>query len=391
MSTIHRSLKPTHIVLGIFFAFILAAQPFAAQAQSGSIGGRPANPDSTNARTKSIFVKTINKGETQKDAVIVVNNTPEEKTVIVYATDSVASSGGAFACAQAADAPVSVGKWTSLDKTEVVLGANSTEEVRFTITAPQDAEPGEQNGCIVLQEKKEDSFKGGIALNFRTAIRVAVMVPGDIQKELTLLELKIKQQQNKVIISPSVKNTGSVSLDTAIKTSISTIIGMPIESQESTYPVLRDQITEWNFEFAQPFWGGLYAASYQASYDESAAFLSENSDTKLKTINSTPALFFVTPHPAALLIELAVIGALATAIVLLVRRRALKEEIKKDWKEYIVKTDDDIQRIAKKHQIDWKLLAKANSIKAPYTLSEDQTLLVPGKKSAFKKRPPRKI
>ena len=385
MSTTRHIFRPTHLLVGILCAFLLASQPLMVQAQSGSIGGRPAHPDSANARTKSIFVKTINPGEKQDDAVIVVNNTTEEKTVVIYATDSVASSGGAFACAQAVDIPVSVGKWTTLERTEVVVAANSTEKVDFTITAPTDAEPGEQNGCIVIQEKKEGSFKGGISLNFRTAIRVAVMVPGDIQKQLTLVELKIKQQQDKVIVSPSVKNTGNVSIDATIRASISTIFGAPVSSQESSFPVLRDQVTDWNFEFARPFWGGIYSASYRATYDESKSFLIKDEAKQPKILNSTSVLFIAMPQPVAFLLELLLLGLTAAAIVLSIRRRIQHDEVTKRWIDYEVKSDDDIQSVAKRHDIDWKLLAKANRTKAPYTLIEGSTLRVPRKKG-----PPRK-
>ena len=388
-------MKPIYFTLrmlvGVFCVLVLAAQPLTASAaDSGTIGGRPAHPDSSNSRTKSIFIKTIKPSESVRDAVIVINNTDQEKTVLVYATDSTASSGGAFACKQAVEPSLSVGKWTALEKSEVVLPANTTQEVAFTITAPKDSEPGEQNGCIVLQEKKSDEFKGGVALNFRTAIRVAVMIPGDIRKELTLLDLSVKQNTNKIIVSPSVENTGNVSIDTDVKISIKSLFGSTIETQNSMYPVLRNQVTEWNFELNRPFWGGIYSASYQASYDESSSFLNKDEASEIKTLNSPSVFFFATPHPIAAIIELLVIGGLVTGIILLLKRRKSQQMIQKEWSDYIIKLDDDIQLIAKRYNIDWKLLAKSNHIKAPYTLFEGETLRVPPKKSTKKIKAPKK-
>jgi len=381
------SIKKRFVIFsGIALVMVATLVPLNVFAETGSIGGKPANPDSLNPRTQSIFLKTISPNETVADAVKVINNTNEKKTILVYATDSVPSSGGAFACAQAVDTAKSVGSWIKISQTSVEVASNSSQTVPFSITAPTDAEPGEQNGCIVLQEQKEVNFQSGIALNFRTAIRVAVLVPGEIRKELTLLGIGVSHNGSKVILNPSVKNTGNVSLDAKIDTRIKTVIGTTVSSQTSKYPILRDQITEWNFEMDSPFWGGFYTASYDVEYDASPTFIGSTEPKQLTSMHGQQKIFFAIPHILALLLYALLIAAITTAVVAYRQYRLRKANIKTHWVEYIIKDGDNIQNIAKTQHVRWTTLAKTNNIKPPYILEPGKTIKVPGAKTTTKKR-----
>lgn len=65
---------------GILIAVILLTIISPVQAaETGGIGGKPANPRSDNPRTESIFVYELKPGETTKDAVEIYNNTDEQK------------------------------------------------------------------------------------------------------------------------------------------------------------------------------------------------------------------------------------------------------------------------------------------------------------------------
>jgi hypothetical protein len=378
-----------YVALGLLAVAIVIVAPVSSYAQSGSIGGRPANPDPSNTRTQSIFVKTIQPGVTIEDAVEVVNNTGVKKSVMVYATDSIVSSGGAFACAQAADKQKSVGQWIELSQSTIDIEANGTTKVPFSITPPANAEPGEQNGCIIIQEQKESNFQSGVSLSFRTAIRVAILIPGDIKKEITLNGLNIDEKTNKIIVIPSVKNTGNVSVDADITTTIKSVFSTVQSTQTSTYPVLRGEASEWNFEMNKPFWGGLYTASFTVAYDTSNNFLGENKDVSIKTVEGQSRLIFVTPSIVAFLIEFIIFVGLITGAYYLYRFLMHKKNVK-TWVDYKVKSADTIESIALKRNISWKVLARENKIHAPYILQTQQTIKVPGKLDAKNLSTPKK-
>jgi hypothetical protein len=351
-----------------------------ALAESGGIGGRPARPDPSNERTKSIFIKTVSPGQSASDEVEVVNNSQEKKSVLVYPTDSVPSSGGAFACAQAVDTSSAVGSWIIIPESEITLLPGESKRVPFTVKVPTNASIGEQNGCIVLQEKRTVEVQGGIGLNFRTAIRVAVLVPGQVEKSLAPLSIQVNQQKNIILITPEVKNTGNVSLDTDVVTKVKTMLGTTIATQKNTFPVLRDQLTQWNFEFEKPFWGGWYTGTYELTFDQSSEGFLRSSRQDPKTISGQSKIIFVAPHPVAALIEITIIGAFGMLLFYLRRKRGHSQAVRDHWTTYRVQKGDDIESVAEKYAINWKKLALSNSLKAPYTLSAGQRIKVPKQK-----------
>jgi hypothetical protein len=357
---------------------IVVSAPAVAYADTSGIGGKPANPDPSNSRTKTIFIKTVKPGQFVEDAVSVSNNSSSVKTITVYSTDSVISSGGAFACAQAAEPPMSVGKWIAVSKENVEVPANSTVIVPFTITAPLNAEPGEQDGCIVLQEMKAPSVQGGISLSFRTAIRVAVLIPGEINKNIETTEIAVTSRGDKIIVSPTVKSTSNVSIDATITTRIKSVIGTTIAQHEDMFPVLRNQEASWNFEFNRPYWGGLYIASYDVSYDKGNTFIGgTNAATDTATVRGPVKVFISLPSASAALIEFIILLAAAGAIVWYRINKLHKKSVDEKWVDYTISESDQIQEVAALYGISWKLLARANRIKAPYTLVAGENIKVP--------------
>src|SRR5687768_11321521 len=99
------------VVALLCLAMSLGSLPVTHAAEYGNIGGHPSNPIPGNARSNSIFIHTINPGQTVSDAVTVVNYTKDTKTLQIYATDSIISSGGAFGCAQQVENKKGVGAW----------------------------------------------------------------------------------------------------------------------------------------------------------------------------------------------------------------------------------------------------------------------------------------
>ncbi len=80
------------------------------------VGGRPANPVKGNERSKSIFIYELKPSQKKTDAVQIYNNTDTERTIKIDAVDSIISSGGAFACAQSAEAKKDVGAWVQTEQ-----------------------------------------------------------------------------------------------------------------------------------------------------------------------------------------------------------------------------------------------------------------------------------
>lgn len=367
--------------LVVLLAATLASGPSALAVEYGGIGGRPANPIPGNSRTESIFVHEINPGESIQDGIRLINNTAETKTLTVDAVDSVVSSGGAFACAQKVQDKKDVGAWITLESSEVTLESMTNQVVNFTLNAPASADVGEHDGCIVIQEKgaAPQEQGGGIQLSFRTGIRVAVMVPGDITRKLENPVMEISSKDDgSFVIGEHVRNTGNVSIDASVKAEVTSVFGPHIASLGGTYPILRGQTSDFNFELPRPFWGGWYAASPVVTYDEHAsAGIGKASGQELTVLRGPSVTFFSMPMPAALAIEIAVLALLVALIVLAALRAAKAARIRKTWTAYEVQQGEDLNVLAQRFGVSWRLLAKVNKLKPPFVLKPGESIMAP--------------
>lgn len=347
--------------------------------EDGGIGGKPANPRPDNPRSTSIFVYELQPGEVRHDEVQVINNTASEKTLLVYAVDSQIASGGAFSCAQKIDEPLSVGAWITLAKNEVTVAPNSFQNVSFTVNVPQSASAGESNGCIVVQDAQRSatSENGGITLSFRTAIRVAITIPGEISKNLAFTGLTIKPIENqKLRLSAGLKNNGNVSLDSDLRVVVQTLFGSPLKTAGGVFPVLARSEASFNFEVDEPFWGGWYVVSAAATYNADADKSIGQSGTT-QTITSSQATIFVAPHPAAALVMLGVVVAIISTTTAIVLRKRHYTQLHRKATTYTVNHGDTLQTIAQKRNLSWQSIAAINKLKAPYHLEAGQQLKIP--------------
>ena len=374
------------LILSVFAVLVLAVVPVVTQAQSveyGGVGGRPANPREDNPRSESIFIYELEPGDSFEDGVQIFNNTDEDTTVRVGAVDGALSSTGSFACAQNDASQIGVGSWIELETESIVVPAQGNRTVDFTITVPETANVGEQGGCITIQDEaaQNTSQSGGVVLSFRSAIRVAVTIPGEIIKELSFAGIALGPSETnsaQLTATPQIANNGNVSLDTEITTRLVSLFGIPAAEIKGTYPVLPASTASWNFTFDTPFWGGLYRADVIASYNSNVEdSLGEQSGGQLEEVTSSSEYVFITPSPLALFAYLAVLALIIVALGLTVRNLLHRKTVSKKWHTYTIKEGDSIQKIAKARHVSWKKLARANKLKAPYHLEPGHKIKIP--------------
>lgn len=351
--------------------------------QGGGIGGVPANPRGDNPRSESIFVYELDRGKSIDDAIQVINNTGESKTLLVYAVDAKVASGGAFACAQKAEKPIATGSWVDISEEQVTLAPGSKKNISFKLTVPDQAVPGEQNACIVIQDANSEPVDqgNGIKLSFRSAIRVAVTVPGEITKELDFTGFDITELDNdKIRMSTSLRNNGNVSLDTNVRTNIKTFFGSLVRSAGGEFPVLAGSDAQFNFEVDKIFWGGWYKAQATGEYNSNTEQSIGEGESN-QTIYSEEEIIFVAPEPLALAIEATVFLLIVGGTGYYILRRRHYKNLRAKAKTYKVKKGDSLNSIAKQHDVSWKLIAKINRLKAPYHLKPGDKLKLPPKKT----------
>lgn len=376
------AMRRLYLLVTVMATILLGVPAIASAVDYGGIGGRPAHPQADNPRTQSIFIYELEPGHHVTDGVQVFNSTQQVQEVSVYAVDSVLSSDGAFACAQQVEAKKDVGAWILLEQNAVSLAPNSSLVVPFTVTVPENAGVGEHDGCIAIQSANDTSAasSGGVALSFRSAIRVAITVPGQIKKQLTLAGITLGglQKGNTYRVTPMAKNDGNVSLDTTVNVKLVSALGMTVESAQGTYPVLPHSQASWNFELKRPFWGGLYRAWVLVSYNGNAnAELGKQQGSYTVTKQLYSQYFFATPQPLAAIIELAALLLICGLIVWLIVRSRRSRRVHKHWKVYDLEAGDTLESLAQDFHVSWRKIATVNKLKPPYNLHRGQKLKLP--------------
>ncbi len=372
-----RFFRPVFFTFASIFALCILTVPVGA-VESGGIGGRPANPDPSNARTKSIFIYELKSGETKTDAVLLMNNSDKEETFNVYAVDGILTNTGAYSCEQAVEEKDDVGAWVKLSETQVTLAANTTKEVPFTTTVPEGADVGEHNGCMVFQsDTDEGDVQGNVRVRTRQAIRLVVTIPGDLKKEVAIKDFtvgKLNQLQQFLL---TITNTGNVSADVDARVVLRTLWGSNVYNDGGGYPVLASNDLELNFlNENPPFWGGWYNASSQVTYDTRAGVFSVDTAGQLDTKTSPTITVFVNPQPGAWATYAVLLLAIAGLVTFWVLRRR-ERRMTAQWPEYTVAKGDTVVSLATERGINWKLVARANEMKAPYALHKGDVIKLP--------------
>lgn len=373
--------KPTRNRIGaILLALALGVAgvtwPLSASAiEYGGIGGRPANPDPKVPRSDSIFIYSLAGSAQKSDAITLLNNTDQPKTLKVYATDALVSSGGALSCRQEVEPKDEVGSWIALSQSSVTLAPFSNQAVPFTVTVPANASPGEHNGCIAVQEQNQQPQQqaGGIALSTRTALRVAVTVPGEITRTLEITGHTIgRNPKGDYFTNLKVKNAGNVSVEADVKATTRYVFGLKQQQAGGTFSLLPNVEADYNFEIKRPFWGLFYLSQASATYQPDL-----NSDRR-KTVHGPTRIFWVWPQPVAAAIE--VLGLLILAGgAWAVRRRREQQVAFRTLKSYTVKRGETLDSLADRYGVSVRRLAKINAVTPDYALKARQRIKVPAK------------
>ncbi len=383
--TVHRFGK----VLAACAVLLVSAQTLVS-AGSADVGITPAYPDEGNSRSKIIFIMTLEPGETGTNGVRLINSGTEKRTLQVYPVDGSSSVDGSFSCRQESEDRKEVGMWVNLSEDTVSIEPGAQKVVDFDVTVPDGTSPGEHNGCIAVQDLQNVPAQSGegILLGFRSAIRLAVTVPGDIIKKLELKEIKISQNEGKYEVMPLVKNTGNVSLDVKSYIQLESIFKQktPIKS-DSTCPVVPGATQSCGYSFERPYWGGIYRAHVSMSYNSDPNDGIGQNTSKQTKIRKDSSLFFMMPDPLAALAELAVLATVAWLAITPFRRRVRRKRIMRSWEKHLVEDSaETIMSIAAVRGAKWRRIAKMNHLRAPYTLRLGQTIIVPKPKSVKQRR-----
>jgi hypothetical protein len=360
----------------------LAAIPETLNATPATVGGRPGMPRTDEPRSQSIFIHTLEDGSSVSDSLLVINTVDEEQVVAIYAVDAQTTNTGAFTCEQRSEVVDAAGAWVIPERSQITVGAKQDAKVGITLTVPDGVPAGEYNACIVIEQVDEQSHHAdGIRLRTRSAIRVALTVPGVLERAVSIVSYDTARDGNDQLYSLTLHNEGNVSADVQATVLLKNIFGMSMYKNGGEYPVLAGKdLTLVYKDTDSPAFGGWYFAEAFVTYDTRTGVFGVDDPSWLTTVKAPGRLIFIPPQPVEALFELIV----AAGLVAIACYYGTIWRARRTWVAYTAKNGDNLQQLAGRHKVGWRRVAWVNKLKAPYPITAGKTLLLPKKTTGGK-------
>lgn len=187
------------------------------------------------------FVFTLKPGEEIHDSIHLQNYSAEKVELTIYPSDAFNSPNGALDLLPGDKEPTDVGRWITLDETNVTLSPNDLVDIPFTLTVPKDGvEGGDHVGGIVSSFKGvTNGEKAPVKLDRRLGTRVQVRIDGPLNPQLTISKMKTRYDgpsnpaaTGTMRVTYTVTNTGNVRLAAKKSIKVKSPIGFPTHTTD---------------------------------------------------------------------------------------------------------------------------------------------------------------
>ncbi|MEU9998435.1 DUF916 domain-containing protein [Streptomyces sp. NPDC050848] len=213
--------------LYVFLLFLLAAALTlvgAPAAQAAENGEWAVYPAASELGSRPYFYLSADPGATVKDQVTVANKTGAPLTFRLYGADAYNTErDGGFAVRTSQEKQTGAGAWIKPDRTRVTVPPRSSVTVPYTLTVPEDAEPGDHPGAVVALDERIEAGTGSVAVGVQRAVgaRVYLRVNGPTVPALAVEDVTLDQDRPLVpgagtstaVISYTLHNRGNVTLN----------------------------------------------------------------------------------------------------------------------------------------------------------------------------------
>ncbi len=366
------------VALGLVLLVTMSGLPVSALSYGG-LGGRPANPDPANPRTQSIFIYTLDHLATKNDEILMSNSADVDKSVDLYTVDGIVTNTGAFTCKQRSEDRKGAAGWIQLASSTVRLAPNQKEKVGFTITIPADADVGEHNACIVFQPSDDNGeASGNIRLRTRQALRVAITIPGELKRDISIASFGVTDESSKHIVSLGLHNDGNVSADVNAQVVIESLLGAAMYKNGGEYPVLAGQKLDLAFSNdKRPFFGGWYRAYATIEYDKTPGTFGINDKNNLITKRTDTSTIFIAPSVGGGIVLMLGGAAIVAIIGWLLYGYKRRQRERQTWHLVTIKRDMQIDELAAEYRTNWKDIRRVNHLKPPYSIRKGDKIRLP--------------
>lgn len=224
-------------------AALLCAVPAAHAADNGEWS---VEPTASGLGRRPYFYLSTDPGTTLTDSVTVTNKTAAPLTFVLYAADAYNTErDGGFAVRTRQERQRGVGAWAKPDRARLTVPARSAATVPYTLTVPEDAEPGDHAGALVALDERVAAGPGGaVAVGIQRAVgaRVHLRVNGPSVPALSVEDVHYTTDaplvpgtgDSSALISYTLHNRGNVTLSPKVALRAEGLFGRTLLARDLT-------------------------------------------------------------------------------------------------------------------------------------------------------------
>jgi hypothetical protein len=256
----------------------------------GGFGARPAHFNPNNPATRAYFIRTVPRGGSFTDQVVVTNTAAKPVTLRVYPVDGLTGATSGVVYGNRGVALHGAGLWVTPATRLVTVPANSQTTVGMTVNVPNSAAVGQHLGGIALEDVNAGKSGGRFSVTevLRTVVGIEVNVPGPALTHLALESFSIAPIKGTTYPSVVVNlaNTGTM----LCKPRLSIALTGPNGVQRATRQldtVLPGDSIPYPFVWQHALAAGNYSASITATSCGPRQVLHGSASLGAKLVNST--------------------------------------------------------------------------------------------------------
>ena len=330
------------------------------------------------------FVYEVDSGEIINDEVRITNTKDTTVFVKLEGVDAFLLDDGAFALRDTPDNE-DIGTWIELEETDFELEPNSSKIVPFILTVPKDAEVGDHIGGLAVYEtsgEPERIYQSGgtkVGITTRVGARMYLTVAGNIIRDLNIKKRSFFGKADKMMFKFIFENKGNVRANLTItEGKIYNIFGLYDEQQDIVLGQVFShktvtKIFPWPGKNKPLFGPYLALLTIEDTYKK----VNPNSNVVVPEVEPVTVwlITFFVPYT-----QIAVIAGLLFLIWFIwqfIIWKRLSNLARRPVAKYKVKKGDHLMSIAQDFGAPWKIVAKLNNIKPPYSLHNIKILYIP--------------
>ncbi|MFD7612926.1 WxL protein peptidoglycan domain-containing protein [Streptomyces sp. NPDC059828] len=258
-------------------------------ARAADNGEWSVEPTASGLGKRPYFYLTAEPGTTVTDKVTVSNKTSGPLSFLLYAADAYNTErDGGFAVRTLKEPQRGVGAWAKPEREKVTVPAHGSVTVPYTLTIPENAEPGDHPGALVaLDERIARGSGGSVAVGIQRAVgaRVYLRVNGPTMPALTVEDIAYEPDrplvpgtgESSALISYTLHNRGNITLNPKVALRAEGLFGRTLLARDLTkipselLPRQRIRLTERWAGAPQLDWGEVRLTARARDVRESAA------------------------------------------------------------------------------------------------------------------------